>query len=170
MKVRFKSHLMLDMYFTAWSQGRMTATAEDLDVAIRIFDRQMVIRRVHFSDEVPDRVGYYIGLLKTITKGMRKRLVAGDLIGDVALSVRDFQTATHAFRDNELQVFHNAWRNYEKDHLWKVKVKAKDGQTYEKYIPMPYEDEMWAAPESSRRSRCRVKLGVKSICCQMHRN
>ena len=147
-KVRFKSHLMLDMYFSAWSQGRMVATLEDLDVAIRIFDRQMVIRRVHFCEEIPDRVGYYVGLLKSITKGMRKRLVAGDLIGDVALSVRDFQTATHAFRDNELVVFNNAWRNYEKDHLWKVKVKARNGQTYEKFIPMPGEDEMWAAPDT----------------------
>ena len=147
-KVRFKSHLMLDMYFSAWSQGRMVATLEDLDVAIRIFDRQMVIRRVHFADEVPDRVGYYVGLLKGITKGMRKRLVAGELVGNVAMSVRDFQTDTHAFRDNELVVFNNAWRNYEKDHLWKVKVKARNGQTYEKFIPMPGEDEMWAAPDT----------------------
>jgi hypothetical protein len=45
-KVRFKSHLMLDMYFSAWSQGRMVATMEDLNVAIRIFQRQIIIRRV----------------------------------------------------------------------------------------------------------------------------
>jgi putative DNA primase/helicase len=147
-KVRFKSHLMLDMYFSAWSQGRMVATPEDLDVAIRIFQRQIVIRRVHFCEEIPDRVGYYVGLLKSITKGMRKRLVAGELVGNVAMSVRDFQTDTHAFRDNELVVFNNAWRNYEKDHLWKVKVKARNGQTYEKFIPMPGEDEMWAAPDT----------------------
>ena len=146
--MRFKSHLMLDMYFSAWSQGRMVANLEDLDVAIRIFQRQIIIRRVHFSDEIPDRVGYYVGLLKGITKGMRKRLVAGELIADVAMSIRDFQTTTNAFRENELVVFNTAWRNYEKDHLWKVKVKARNGQTYEKFIPMPHEEEMWASPET----------------------
>ena len=147
-KVRFKSHLMLDMYFAAWSEGRMVASLADLDVAIRIFQRQIVIRRVHFSEEIPDRVGYYLGLLKGITRSMRKRLVAGELIADVAMSIRDFQTNTHAFRDNELAVFNNAWRNYVKDHLWEVKVKAKNGQTYKKFVPLPNEDEMWGSPEA----------------------
>lgn len=158
-KVRFKSHLMLDMYFSAWSQGRMMATLADFDVAVRIFDRQMVIRRVHFANEVPDRVGHYIALLKGITKNMRKRLVAGELVADVATSVRDFQTQTNAFRDNELQVFNNAWRNYEKDHLWKVKVKAKNGQTYDKFVPLPNEDEMWASPDNLSAQQVTAQAG-----------
>ena len=148
-KVRFKSHLMLDMYFTAWSQGRMVATVDDLDVAIRIFHRQIAIRRVHFTEEIPDRVGYYIGLLKNITKGMRKRLVAGATMDSVAMSIRDFQTDTNAFRDNEVAIFNTAWRNYQADHLAPYKFKARNGHEYVKYLPMPYEDEMWAAtPEA----------------------
>jgi hypothetical protein len=62
------------------------------------------------------------------------------------MSPRDFQTATNAFRDNEVQVFNTAWRNYEKDHLSKVGVIGKNGRTYEKYVPMPYEDEFWLTP------------------------
>lgn len=145
-KVRFKSHLILDMYFSAWSQGRMVAEMSDLLVAAKIFVRQMVIRRVHFRGEIPDRVGYYIGLLKTLMERMRKRLKAGEHIATVAMSLRDFQTATNAFRDNEMQVFNTAWRNFERDWLVKVGVKGKNGQTYEKFVPMPYEDEMWLVP------------------------
>jgi hypothetical protein len=145
-KVRFKSHLMLDMYFSAWSQGRTVADLGDLAVAAKIFNRQTVIRRVHFRGEIPDRVGFYLGLFKVITERMRKRLRAGEHIANVAMSLRDFQTDTHAFRDNEMHVFNQAWRNFERDYLVKVAVKGKNGQTYEKFVPMPYEDEMWLTP------------------------
>jgi hypothetical protein len=144
-KVRFKSHLMLDMYFCAWSQGRMVATTNDLNIAIRIFQRQVAIRRVHFAEEVPDRVGHYIGLLKNITKDMRRRLVAGESMATVAMSLRDFQTKTNAFRDNEIVIFNTAWRNYHEDYLTTHHHMAKNGQKYTKYLPMPFEDEMWAA-------------------------
>jgi putative DNA primase/helicase len=149
-KVRFKSHLMLDMYFAAWSQGRMVATMEDLDVAIRIFRRQVVIRRVHFTEEVPDRVGHYIGLLKKLTESMRKRLNAGASVETVAMSLRDFQTDTNAFRENELVTFNTAWRNFQADHLAIYKHTAKNGHQYEKFLPMPYEDEMWAATPKAK--------------------
>ena len=144
-KVRFKSHLMLDMYFSAWSQGRMVATVEDLNVAIRIFHRQMVIRRIHFHEEVPDRIGHFIGLLKMIAENMRKRLNQGASMESVAMTIRDFQTDTNAYRDNEIATFNIAWRNFHADHLATYEVTAKNGHKYTKYLPMPYEDEMWCA-------------------------
>lgn len=144
-KVRFKSHLMLDMYLAAWSQGRMVAMIEDLDLAICTFHRQIIIRRVHFRNEEPDRVGHYIGLLKMIAENMRKRLNAGMPMEKVAMSIRDFQTDTNAYRDNEIATFNIAWRNFHVDHLATVEVTAKNGHKYTKYVPMPYEDEMWCA-------------------------
>jgi hypothetical protein len=134
---------MMDMYFTAWSGGRMVAEVTDLNIAIRIFQRQLVIRRVHFSVEVPDRVGYYVGLVKKVTEGMRKRLNSGVPAHEVAMSVRDFQTDTHAYRDNDVVAFNTAWRNWKDDHLCKAKVRARNGQVYDKWIPVPNEDEVW---------------------------
>jgi hypothetical protein len=141
-KPRFKKHLMLDMYLGAFGRGVMTAELEDLDAAIKIFVRQLIIRRVCFTIESPDKVGFYIGKLKAITESMRRRLNAGETIGQVAKSVRDFQIATNAYRDNEVQTFNTAWRNWEAQ-IFKVSVAAKNGHVYPKFIPEPDENESW---------------------------
>lgn len=147
-KVRFKTYLMLDMYMAAWSQGRMTAQIDDLDVAIRIFQRQLIIRREHFRGEIPDRVGYYVGLLKKIVEGQRTMLNKHDApLNKIAMSIRDYQTDTNAFRDNEVQTFMQAWRIFFGQHLVKVLTRARNGQLYEKYLPMPFEDESWLPQE-----------------------
>jgi Bifunctional DNA primase/polymerase, N-terminal len=141
-KPRFKKHLMLDMYVGAFGRGVMVAELEDLNAAIKIFERQLIIRRVCFTTEVPDKVGLYISKLKSITESMRRRLNAGETIGQVAKSVRDFQTATNAYRDNEVQTFNTAWRNWEAQ-VFKVSVAATNGHTYPKFIPEPNENERW---------------------------
>jgi putative DNA primase/helicase len=144
-KPRFKKHLMLDMYMAAFGRGVRVAEVEDLDVAVKIFHRQIVIRRVHFTDEVPDKVGLYLGKFKSLTEGMRRRLNAGEPMASVAMSVRDFQTMTNAYRDNDLQTFNGAWRNWEQQVV-SVDVIAKNGHKYKKFVPVPNEDEMWASP------------------------
>jgi hypothetical protein len=146
-KVRFKTYLMLDMYLAAWSLGRMVAQIDDLDVAIRMFQRQLVIRREHFKGEIPDRVGYYVGLLKKIVEAQRSSLNRGEAPSKVAMSLRDYQTDTHAFRDNEVQTFMQAWRVFNEQHMARVMTQAKNGQMYEKYLPMPFEDEYWLPQE-----------------------
>jgi hypothetical protein len=90
----------------------------------------VIIRRVHFTCEVPDRVGYYIGHLKRWTESMRKRLVKGEAIVRVAMSLRDFQTQSNAFRDNEIHVFNQAWRNYHEAGLAKARVTGANGHLY----------------------------------------
>jgi hypothetical protein len=142
-KVRFKKHVMLDMYMAAFGRGLRAAELEDLDVAIRIFTRQMVIRRLVFTFEAPDRVGYYVGLLKKITDSMRNRLNDGQSLAFVAMSHRDIQTITNAYRNNELEVFGRAWSKFKEAHLMPIKVPAANGHMYEKFIPVPYEHEMW---------------------------
>lgn len=143
-KIRFKKYLTLDMYMAAFGRGVTVAEAEDLATAIKIFNRQVIIRKVYFTGEVPDRVGYYIGHLKKHTESMRKRLVKGEAIAWVAMSLRDFQTQSNAFRDNEIHVFNQAWRNYQEAWLTKVRVTGANGHVYDKFMPVPREDETWA--------------------------
>jgi hypothetical protein len=143
-KIRFKKYLTLDMYMAAFGRGVTVAEAEDLATAIKIFNRQIAIRRVHFTGEVPDRVGYYIGHLKKHTESMRKRLVKGEAIAWVAMSLRDFQTQSNAFRDNEVHIFNQAWRNYHEAWLTKVRVTGANGHVYDKFMPVPREDETWS--------------------------
>ena len=59
------------------------------------------------------------------------------------MSKRDLQTKTHAFDDNELDFFDRALSVFGKAHFWMVSVKAANGQTYTKFIPMAHENEVW---------------------------
>jgi hypothetical protein len=142
-RVRLKSYLAQDMFMSAHGRGSMLAELEDLNIALKIFQRQIVIRQKHFTDEVPDKVGLYLGRLKKITEHMRRRLRAGETIGMAAKSQRDFQTETGAYRDNELHTFNTAWRNWESSQLASVQVTAKNGHQYPKFVPIPDEDENW---------------------------
>jgi len=142
-KIRFKKYLMLDMYMAAFGRGVTVAGPEDLTVATKIFNRQIIIRRIHFTDEIPDRVGYYIRHLKKLTESMRKRLVRGEAIAKVAMSLRDFQTLSNAFRDNEVHIFNRAWQNYHEAWLAKTRVIGANGHQYEKFVPAPQENETW---------------------------
>src|SRR5882762_3688167 len=130
-KIRFKKHLMLDMYMAAFGRGVKVAEPEDLDVAIKIFDRQIIIRQVCFTGEVPDRIGFYASKIKVIIEVQRKELNNGKTIAQVAKSLRDFQTITHAFRDNELHTFERAWTSF-KGHVAEVAITAGNGQKYQK--------------------------------------
>ena len=142
-KIRFKKYLMLDMYMAAFGRGETVAEPADLDTAITIFNRQVIIRRVCFTGEIPDRVGFYIGYLKRAEAWMHKRLAAGEPMAKVAMSLRDLQTESHSFRDNEGHIFNRAWSAFHEEWLTKVHVTGANGHTYEKFVPVPREDETW---------------------------
>jgi hypothetical protein len=139
-KVRLKSHLYRDMFMAAHGRGSMIADMQDVDSALVNFPRQIKIRETFFTTEVPDKIGLYLSRLKDITEGMRRRLNAGEPAWAVAESLRDFQTDTYAYRDNELHFFQTAWRNWE-SQLTPVKVTKANGHHYEKFIPNPWEHE-----------------------------
>jgi putative DNA primase/helicase len=139
-KARWKKNLQLDAYLSAFGCGRKVVEAEDVVIAIKIFKRQLVIRQVCFTTEVPDRIGYYIGQLKRITQGMQNRLNGGENPDIVARSERDFETAAHAYRDNELHIFRRAWDAYYQRWLQRVTVKRPNGIAYVKYLPKQNED------------------------------
>jgi hypothetical protein len=139
-KARWRKHLTVDAYLSAFGRGLKVVEAEDVDIAIRIFTRQLIIRQVHFTDEVPDRIGYYLGLIKKITEKMQAQLRAGAHPYTVAKSRRDYEKATHAHRDNETHIFERAWNSHAPHWLVKFPVQRPNG-VFEKYLPKPEDDE-----------------------------
>ena len=134
-KARWKKNLILDCYMAAFGDGRMEVSLTDVQDAIKIFTRQLVIRRIHFRDEAPDKIGVYLSRIKAVTQRMVRRLAAGANEADVALSRRDYESKTNAFRDNELHIFSRAWDAYARGYLKKVIILRTNGQKYEKYLP-----------------------------------
>jgi hypothetical protein len=140
-KARWKKNLVLDAYMSAFGRGLKVVELEDMDIAVRIFQRQLVIRRLHFTSEVPDRTGYYLGLIKALTETMRRQLKLGLPPEQVALSRRDYERRTNAARDNEEHLFEKAWQIHSRTHLMPVRVQKANGQVYDKFVPLPEEDE-----------------------------
>jgi len=138
-KARFKKNLQLDAYMSAFGRGVRTVEPEDAAIAVKIFTRQLIIRRVCFSTEVPDRTGYYIGLLKNIIGHMERRIAAGEPPAQVAKSRRDFETETNSFRVNEGHIFERAWQVHSAVYLEKFTVKGANGHSYVKFLPVPWE-------------------------------
>lgn len=138
-KVRWKKNLAMDAFMSAFGRGSKIAGLGDMEIAIKIFTRQLIIRRVCFSTEVPDRIGFYLGAIKKITERMQRQLDAGMPPEQVAKSRRDYQNETHAYRDNEEHIFTRAWDAHVKVHLQEVTVEKGNKQRYPKYLPIPPE-------------------------------
>jgi Bifunctional DNA primase/polymerase, N-terminal len=135
-KARWKRNAMLDAYIIAFGRGSKEVTADDMDIAIRLLQRQLVIRKVCFRSEVPDKVGFYLGKIKDITNQMVRQLSVGQAEADVALSRRDYERKTNAYRDNEEHFFERAWSTHSRVHLRECDVRKANGQTYKKYLPI----------------------------------
>jgi hypothetical protein len=138
-KARWKKNLTLDAYMSAFGRGSKLAELGDIEIAIKIFTRQLVIRQTHFTSEVPDRIGFYLGLIKGITEKMQRQLAAGLPEWQVAKSRRDYEKETNAHRDNETHIFERAWAVHAPTWLTKVEVKKANGQVYVKFLPTPDE-------------------------------
>jgi hypothetical protein len=134
-KARWKKNVMMDAYMAGFGRGSKQAEIEDMEIAIRIFTRQLVIRQICFRGEVPDRIGFYYGKIKELTAQMERQLKGGMAREFVALSRRDFEKQTHAHRDNETHIFERAWKTYQPTWLEPFKVKKANGQEYVKYLP-----------------------------------
>jgi len=126
---------MLDAYMAAFGRGSKQVEADDMDIALQLLQRQLIIRKVCFRSEVPDKVGFYLGKCKDITNRMKKQLEAGMATSDVALSRRDYETLTNAYRDNEEHHFEKAWMTHAKVHLSEFEIQKANGQRYKKFLP-----------------------------------
>jgi hypothetical protein len=135
-KARWKKHLMVDAFMSAFGRGLKTVELTDAEIAIKICRRQLVIRQACFTNEVPDRTGFYLGLLKKITEEMDAQLTAGMDPALVAKSRRDFEKKTHAHRDNEIHLFERAWNVWSQTYLKRVDIEKANGQKYPKFLPV----------------------------------
>ena len=138
-KARWKKNALLDAYMAAFGRGSKQVEVDDIEIAVQLFQRQLIIRRVCFRSEVPDKVGFYLGKIKDITNRMKKQLKAGMEAAVVALSRRDYETLTNAYRDNEEHYFEKAWATHVRVHLAEVEIHKANGQKYKKYLPQPYD-------------------------------
>jgi hypothetical protein len=139
-KVRWRKNLQIDAFMSAFGRALKVVERGDMEIAIRIFNRQVRIRQICFTAEVPDKTGYFYGLIKNIHARMIRQLAASKLPAFVAKSRRDFETETHAYRDNQVHFFVKAWNLFEPVWLDKISIKMGNGQCYTKYLPKPKEE------------------------------
>jgi Bifunctional DNA primase/polymerase, N-terminal len=137
-KARWRKHLFVDAFMSAYGQSKMQVDVDDAEVAIKICTRQLIIRKVHFTEEVPDKVGHYTKKCKQITEKMRRDIAGGMNPAEVALSESQFEDKSGAYKINEATIFSRAWATHARVHLDKILVKnPSNGHTYERYIPKP---------------------------------
>jgi hypothetical protein len=86
------------------------------------------------------RVAISVGLIKSITEMMRRKLEAGMSQEQVALSRREYEIRTNARRDNEEHLFSKAWETHSRTWLTPVVVKKSNGHVYHKFVLIPEED------------------------------
>jgi hypothetical protein len=141
-KARWKQGLMVDCYLSAFGEGRMVVEQGDMDIATKIFERQLVIRQVFFGMSAPDRVGYYIRRVKDLLEKMMQLLKAGMPEEQVALSCVDFTTKTGAYKKNEEGWFQKAWGLCD-EYVREIEIKNSRGQKYKKYLPSPRRKSSW---------------------------
>jgi hypothetical protein len=138
--IRLRNAMVVDAFIMAFARHATEVSAADALAAAKIAQRQLIIRKVCFTTEVPDKTGYYSGLIKKIIEKMSRRLNAGEELDAVAMSERDFLTATNAYRDNEEHFFKKAWDVLRPIFLAKHFVVKANGQKYEKWLPQAHDD------------------------------
>jgi hypothetical protein len=136
---RLKKQLLTDVFLIAFGRGSKIAELADVEDAIKGFTRSLVIRKAMFHGEAPSQIGFYLGKIKGVTEWMRAQIAAGFPEASVAMSWSDYETKTNARRNNEEDIFKRAMVTHAEHHLMMIKVRAKNGHVYEKYVPVPLE-------------------------------
>lgn len=139
-KVRLKKHIKVDAFMSAFSRSSKTVELEDVERAIHIFNREIVIRRKCFTDELPDRGAYYLSKMKKLTDRMSRQLAAGSLPYIVARSRSDYEDFTGAYKDNDDMLFDRVWQVHVRSRLREVQIEGKNGRMYKKFLPERFED------------------------------
>lgn len=139
-KVRFKKHILVDSFISAFARGSATVGEEDVDRATRIFERELVIRRVHFAKEVPNRMAVFTDKMIELTEKMRRQLNRGAHRTLVALGRSDFEKLCGAYKSGEYDLFDRAFQMFSRAKLDRIIVGKGNGQKYEKYLPKPNDD------------------------------
>lgn len=125
---------------SAFSRGSKTVEIEDVDRAIRIFEREIIIRAKCFTEEMPDKGAYYLSKMKKMTMTMTRQLNGGAHPAIVARSRSDYEDFTGAYKDNDDVLFDRVWQVHVRSRLREVRTVGKNGRVYKKYLPESYED------------------------------
>jgi primase-like protein/bifunctional DNA primase/polymerase-like protein len=139
-KVRFKKHILVDSFMSAFSRGSSVVQVEDVERAIHIFQRELVIRQVHFAKEVPNRMAVFTDKMIELTEKMRRQLNRGAHRNLVALGRSDFEKHCGAYKSGEYDLFDRAFQMFSRAKLDRVVIEKGNGQKYEKYLPKPNDD------------------------------
>jgi hypothetical protein len=134
-KVRWRKVLIVDAQLIAFGRGSRVIELEDVESAIKIFSRQVVIRKVCFKNDTSDRIGFYVARCKEITERMKHQLVEGDPEAQVAKSRSDYERKTNARRNHEEHIFERAWKVHAPNWLKSVPVQYPDGRKFTKFLP-----------------------------------
>ncbi len=145
-KARFRQNLFVDHFLIQASQmadlkgkGKTsgeTSLQDALD-AIANARRQAVIRRIYLTVQAGSLTAVYIARIKKLHGKQTEAIRNGRPFTDVALSERDFLTATHAYRDNDEEAFSRAWRACE-NYRYRVpdtEMPSQRGRKTAKYLP-----------------------------------
>jgi hypothetical protein len=138
--IRLRNAMVVDAFIMAFARHATEVSTADALAAVKIAYRQLIIRKVCFTTEVPDKTGYYSGLIKKSIEKMKRRIDGSESCDVVAMSERDFLTATNAYRDNEEHFFKRAWDVLRPVLLSKHVVVKANGQKYEKWRPQDHDD------------------------------
>jgi hypothetical protein len=127
--------LKLDAQLIAFGRGSKVIELEDAQNAIKIFSRQVIIRKVNFKNDASDRMGLYSARCKEITARIGRELSEGVPIEKAARSRSDYERATNARRNHEEHIFARVFQVHQPNWLKSVTIQYPDGRKFIKYIP-----------------------------------
>jgi hypothetical protein len=133
--VRRRKNILIDCYMGAFGRRAREVEVSDVSVAIRLFERQQIIRYLHFDEQIPDRVGFYQSKIKKIMEQMADELARGLPPNMVRKTRRYFERCTHSYRDNEGHYFAKAWAVFAPVYLNQVTENNKTGTKVEYFLP-----------------------------------
>lgn len=134
-KVRWLKGLKLDAQLIAFGRGSKVVELEDAENAIKIFSRQVIIRKVCFKNDAGDRMGFYSARCKEITARIGRQLSEGIPVESAAKSEGDYERITNARRNHEEHIFVRVFKIHKSNWLKPVSIQYPDGRKFTKYIP-----------------------------------
>ncbi|MFZ0884651.1 MAG: bifunctional DNA primase/polymerase [Candidatus Acidiferrales bacterium] len=134
--VRALRDIYKDAYLSAIAQGRLEASAQDMQDAIDLLgERQDVIRARFFTEDIGDKVGLYISRIKHILFQMDGLIAEGKLPEEVGLTKREFAQRTNAYADSEVHHFNQAWNSVSQMFMDSRPIKARNGKLMTVFYP-----------------------------------
>jgi hypothetical protein len=135
-KVRYKTDLELDAYMNAIGRHVDAVELEDVQDAITNFVRRLAIREAYLTKEHKSDVGRYLAIFKRLAAKMEVKMLPGVDPWFVAMSERDFMTASNAHRDDEEDIALKALGSFARVYLESI-TRDVNGRKRTRFYPRP---------------------------------